>query len=211
MILQFILDGYIHIATKKLFCLAEWNKRDSLNSESIQSKSRRQLNSEGLISYSKVNCQKVYCGSSATLSPTAFPGIFDGKSMHIGPSFKQSSKCPLSPAQTCQAFCIFWPPLRSLLPPNLQYWNVLATRLRKIPPFITTCQAQQGHSPSHSPAALLIRPQRRHETSKIFCHRQKLVLICFKIRVSIKLNCAPVERTFWALRGVPMLGAQFWL
>lgn len=108
--LQFILHGYIHIATKKLFCLAEYNKQDSLNSESSQSKSRRQLNSEGLISYSKVNCQKVYCGASATLSPTAFPGTFDGKSMHTGPSFKQSSKCPLSPAQMCQAFCIFWPP-----------------------------------------------------------------------------------------------------
>lgn len=84
--------------------------------------------------------------------------------------------------------------------PNLWYRNVLATRLRKIPPFITTCQAQQGHSPSHSPAASLIWPQRRHETSKIFCHRQKLVLICFKIRVSIKLNCASVERTLWALK-----------
>lgn len=113
-------------------------------------------------------------------------------------------KCAKPPAS-------FDPPPPSLLSPNLRYWNVLATRLRKIPPFITTCQAQQGHSPSHSPAALLIRPQCRHETSKIFCHRQKLVLICFKIRVSIKLNCASVERTFWALKGVPTFGAQFWL
>lgn len=65
------------------------------------------------------NNNKVYCYASAVLSPTAFSGIFGGKSACVFLPLRQTSKCPLSLGLTCQASRIFRPPSLLSCLPNL--------------------------------------------------------------------------------------------